>query len=99
MSQFDHQWQRLTALARQAPADRDSAIPAGFATRVAARASASGPTGGSWSMLERLAWRGFVAAAVCGVAAVAFNFSGLMPDDSDDVPVDTLTFNPAVDVS
>jgi hypothetical protein len=99
MSQFDQQWQRLITLARQAPSGHEPAIPAGFATRVAARASASGPTGTSWSMLERLAWRGFVAAAVCGVAAVAFNFSGLMPDDSDDVPVETLAFNPVVDVS
>ncbi len=98
MNQFDHQWQRLTALARQAPADRDTVIPAGFATRVTAVANAA-PLPNPWAVLERLAWRGFVAAAVCGVAAVAFSFSGLMSDGSDDVPADTLTFNPAVDVS
>jgi len=98
MSQFDHQWQKLTALARQAPMERDPAIPAGFATRVTALAGAV-PSSNPWSVLERLAWRGFVAAAACGVAAVAFSFSGLMPDGSEDVPVETLTFNPAVDVS
>lgn len=98
MNQFDQQWQRLTALARQAPAVGDPLVPAGFATRVTALANAA-PVSHPWSVLERLALRGFVAAAVCGVAAVAFSFSGLMPDGSDDVPADTLTFNPAVDVS
>lgn len=98
MSTFDHQWQRLTALARQAPADRDDAAPAGFATRVAALANAA-PLPNPWSVFERFALRGFVAAAVCGVAAVAFSFSGLMPDGSDDVPMETLAFNPVVDVS
>lgn len=97
MNQFEHQWQRLIALARQIPA-RETAVPAGFATRVTALASAA-PLPNPWAVLERLAWRGFVAAAVCGVAAVAYSFSGLMPDGSDDVPVETLTFNPAVDVS
>ena len=97
MSQFEHQWQRLTSLARQAPADHDIALPPGFATRVAALAGTA--PSNPWSVLERFALRGFVAAAVCGVAAVAFSFSGLMPDGSDDVPVETLTFNPVVDVS
>lgn len=98
MSKFDQQWKRLVGLARQAPADRDAAIPVGFATRVTALASAA-PLPNPWAVLERLAWRGFMAAAVCGVAAVVFSFSGLMPDGSDDVPVETLTFNPAIDVS
>lgn len=98
MSQFEHQWQRLTALARQAPADRDVTVPAGFATRVISLANAA-PLPNPWSVFERFALRGFLAATVCGVAAVAFSFSGLMPDGSDDVPVETLTFNPAVDVS
>jgi hypothetical protein len=98
MSQFEHQWQRLTALARQAPADHDAAAPSGFATRVAAHANAL-PVPNSWSVFERFAWRGLVAAAVCGIVAVAFSFSGLMPDGSEDVPVETLAFNPAVDVS
>ena len=84
MSQFDHQWQRLTALARQAPADLDSAIPAGFATRVAARAAADGSVAGPWAMLERLALRGLVAAAACCVAAVAFNYFSSTPE----LPVD-----------
>ena len=73
MSQFDHQWQKLAALARQAPDDRDLAVPFGFAGRVAAQAAgSSGST--PWAALERFAQRGFVAAAACCVAAVAFNF-------------------------
>ncbi len=85
MNQFEHQWQRLTALARQAPDDRDIAVPAGFATRMAALAAAA-PAAGPWFTLERLALRGLVAATACCVAAVTFNYFGAsadMPDDSD----------------
>lgn len=83
MSSFDHQWRRLTALARQAPADRDTAVPPGFATRVAARAAAL-PAGTPWLSLERFALRGLVVAVVFGVAAVAFNFSSLLSDQGED---------------
>jgi hypothetical protein len=82
MSQFDQQWQKLTALARQAPAENDCAIPLGFATRAAARAvavSAAGP----WLYLERLALRGLLAAGACCAAAVAYNFSELTSDQTD----------------
>ena len=82
MNSFDRQWQRLTALARQAPAHGDVAIPTGFATRVAARASAL-PAGTPWQFLERFAVRGLVAAAVCSVAAVVYNFSILSSDQAD----------------
>ncbi|MEN9404985.1 MAG: hypothetical protein RL091_3688 [Verrucomicrobiota bacterium] len=73
MNSFDHHWQKLTALARQAPADRDILMPPGFATRVAARALAA-PAAGPWFMLERFALRGFVAAAACCAAAVVFSY-------------------------
>ncbi|HWA24576.1 MAG TPA: hypothetical protein VG734_02800 [Lacunisphaera sp.] len=82
MSQFDHQWQRLTALARQAPANRDDATPAGFATRVAARAGAL-PAGTPWLSFERYALRGLLAAAICCIAAVAFNLSILSSEQAD----------------
>lgn len=87
MSQFDQQWQRLTALARQAPADQDTAMPAGFATRVAAQAAAT-PVAGPWSTLERFALRGFLAAAACSMAAVAFNYLGSTPDLPEDAGLD-----------
>jgi hypothetical protein len=82
MSQFDQQWQKLTALARQAPVDRDGEIPFGFAARVTARASSASPDA-PWFILERLALRGFVAAAVCGVAAIAYSFPSLTSDQTD----------------
>jgi len=82
MSQFDQQWQKLTALARQAPMDRDSMVPPGFATRVSARA-VSAPPAGPWFIIERFALRGFVAAAVCGVAAIAYSFPSLISDQTD----------------
>ena len=82
MNQFDQQWQKLTALARQAPSDRDFMLPPGFATRAAARAAAV-PAGGSWFTLERLAIRGFIAAAVCGVAAMAYGLPSLTSDQLD----------------
>ena len=98
MSQSDHQWQRLIALARRSPADPAPEAPFGFATRVVGLAHAA-PLSNPWSVLERFALRGFVAAAVCGSAAVAFSFSELMPDGAEDVPLETMAFNPVVDVS
>jgi len=87
MSQFDQQWQRLTALARQAPADQDTTVPTGFATRVVAQA-ASTPVDGPWPTLERLALRGFLAAAACSLAAVAFNYLGSTPELPEDAGLD-----------
>lgn len=82
MNQFDHQWQKLTVLARQAPVDRDYALPPGFATRMAAR-SAAAPAVGPWFTLERFALRGFLAAAVCSVGAIAYSFPSLTSDQTD----------------
>jgi hypothetical protein len=89
MSSFDHQWQRLTALARQARTEGDVTIPAGFATRVAARAG-SLPAPTPWLFLERFALRGLVVAAVCSVAAVAFHFSSPSSDQSETYATDTV---------
>ncbi len=82
MNRFDHQWQRLTALARQAPADPDAAIPYGFALRVAARAATS-PAGSPWAGFERLAVRGLMVAAACSAAAIALNYSIFSSDQAD----------------
>jgi hypothetical protein len=82
MNPFDQQWQKLTALARQAPVDRDGAIPTGFATRVAALA-ASAPVSGPWFTLERLALRGLIAASMCCAAAIAYNFASASSDQID----------------
>ena len=83
MNQFDHQWQKLTALARQAGDPRDAAAPYGFATRVAAQAVAL-PPAGPWAGLERFALRGLMVAAACGVAAVAINYVVFSAEPSDD---------------
>jgi hypothetical protein len=80
MNRHDQQWQKLVALARQAPVD-PGATPYGFATRVAAQAAMSpGIPGVS---LERFALRGLLVAAVCSVAAVAFNYSVFSTDQAD----------------
>lgn len=82
MNLFDHQWRKLTALARQAPAEAGAAAPYGFATRVAARAAAL--PAAPWLALERLALRGFLAAAACSVAAVVFNYATLPSEPAAD---------------
>jgi hypothetical protein len=82
MKRFDHQWQKLTALARQAGESRDTAAPYGFATRVATRAAAM-PASAPWAAFERFALRGLVLAAVFGVAAVAFNYSTVTSEQTD----------------
>jgi len=83
MNRFDHHWQKLTALARQAPDERTAAAPPGFATRVAARAALA-PADSPWAVFERFALRGLVAAAACGVAAIALNYSSLTAEPTDD---------------
>ncbi len=87
MSDFDRQWQKLTALARQAPDDRDAQVPLGFATRVAAQAAAA-PVAGPMALFERFALRGLLAAAACCGAAMAFHYLGNGTEQSEDVAVD-----------
>ena len=82
MNRFDHQWQKLTALARQAPAEPGAAAPYGFAPRIAARAAAL-PAGTPWLSLERFALRGLVAAAACSLAAVAINYTEPSSDQQE----------------
>ncbi|MBI2496958.1 MAG: hypothetical protein HYV75_03190 [Opitutae bacterium] len=81
MNSFDHQWQKLTALARSAPAD-PAAAPYGFATRVAARAAVA-PADSAWAAFEQFALRGLVIAAVFGVASVALNYPFFSSDQAD----------------
>jgi hypothetical protein len=76
MNHSDPHWQRLAALARQAPDGRDTAAPYGFATRVAAVAGAM-PAVTARAVFERLALRGLLVAAGFGLAAGAFSFSTL----------------------
>ncbi len=80
MNRYDQHWQQLVALARQAPVD-PGAAPYGFATRIAA-AQAAQPVA-PWLPLERFALRGLFLAAVCSVAAVAFNFAELSGEQTD----------------
>ena len=81
MNRFDHQWQKLTALARSAPVAPGTA-PYGFATRVVAQAAA--PATGLTAVFERFALRGLMVAAALGVAAIAFNYTSLLSDQSED---------------
>ncbi len=81
MNPIDHQWQKLTALARSAPVE-PVGVPFGFATRVAATA-ATAPAAGPWAAFERLGLRGLMVAAAFGVASVALNYSALVTEQTD----------------
>ena len=83
MNRFEQQWQKLTAAARSARDERAAAAPYGFATRVAALAAAL-PARAPWAPFERFALRGLMVAAAFGVAAIAFDYSSLLSDPSDD---------------
>ena len=74
MNQFDQQWRKLTALARQAHDPREGAVPYGFASRMAAHAGAM-PRGFSSLAFGYFALRGLFVAAAFGVAAIAFNYA------------------------
>jgi hypothetical protein len=86
MNQFDQQWRKLTALARQANDPRDTAMPYGFATRVAAQAGAM-PFGPSSVRFENFALRGLLVAAAFGVAAIAFNYATFVSSTQTDALV------------
>ncbi len=75
MNQLDpkHPWNRLVAAARQAPDDRDTAAPYGFATRVSALAFAA--ERGTVSLFERLSLRALGIACLLTVGTVAANYS------------------------
>jgi len=98
MSSFDHQWQKLTALARQAGESRDPAAPFGFATRVAALAGAQ-PSASPRAVFERLALRGLIVAAGLGVVAVAFNLSGVTTSAQTDAYAAADTVGDLLDIS
>ena len=83
MNRFDHQWQKLTALARQTGDVREGAAPYGFATRVAALAPA--PLAGL--MFERFALRALAVAAACGLGAIAFSFTTTPAETADETVV------------
>jgi hypothetical protein len=98
MNRFDQNWQKLVALARQAP-PMDSEplmLPPGFATRVAALAATT--PAAPWGGLERLALRGFVAATACCAAVVAYSYFGQAPDPIEDPALDE-TLHAMLDLS
>ena len=75
MKDFEAKWQRLVAVARQAPAADDVEAPFGFATRVAARALAA-PRAGLLAVLGRLSVRALWLACLLTLASVAVNYLG-----------------------
>lgn len=86
MNKFDQQWRKLTALARQAHDPRDTAMPYGFATRVAAR-TATPPFSLSSMAFTYFALRGLLVAAAFGLAAIAIDYSTYVTSTQTDAVV------------
>jgi hypothetical protein len=89
MNRHDQAWQRLSAAARRAP-EGDVTAPFGFATRVVAHGFAGTTLPTTVALLEKFAWRGFVAAMACSLAAAAFGYSTITADPEIEVG-DTVT--------
>lgn len=89
-------WSRLTAAARTAPDDRDTAAPYGFATRVAALAFAQERRGGL--LFERFAFRALGASALLALASVALNYQALAPVVAATPPAATVALADDFDV-
>ena len=98
MNQFDQQWRKLTALARQANDPRDVTAPYGFATRLASRAGTV--TGGpAWAPFELFALRGLLVAAAFGVAAIALNYTAMNTSTQTDAYAAADTVGELLDLS
>lgn len=97
MNKFDQKWQKLIALARQAPANADMSAPYGFATRTVSLAMAA-PLPSISAVFGRFALRGLLAAATLSVAAVAFNFTAVAGGQDDETVVDD-TISQELDLS
>jgi hypothetical protein len=76
MNPPDPRWQRLAAAARQVRDERDTAAPAGFATRVAAHAFARVEQPFS-ALFARFSWRALGFAALLALVSVAANYSAI----------------------
>ena len=85
MNPPDPRWQRLAAAARQVRDGRDTAAPAGFATRVAAHAFATEEQPFS-ALFARFSWRALGFAALLALVSVAANYSAVSAyfSNSDD---------------
>jgi len=81
-----HPWQRLTAAARRAPAERESAAPYGFSTRVAALALGTEQV----SLFARFAPRALGLSCLLALASVAVNYSALTSTHAEE---DTALFS------
>lgn len=83
MNRFDHQWQKLTTLARQADCNVDCSAPYGFATRVTTQAARL-PAVSPWVLMERFALRGLFAAAAFSLVAVALTYTSRATESVED---------------
>ena len=82
MNRHHQAWHRLAVAAR--PADvQTEAAPYGFATRVASLGLAA-PAANPWAQFEKLALRGLLAAGAFSLAALAFSYSTMASDHSED---------------
>ena len=68
-------WSKLVAAARNAPDDRDTSAPYGFATRVTAHAWAQRPR--RVSLFEHFALRAVGVACLLAVGSVALNYNAI----------------------
>jgi hypothetical protein len=85
MNPPDSRWQRLVAAARHVRDERDTAAPAGLATRVVAHACAAAEPPFA-ALLARFSWRALGCAALLALASLAANYtvifgSSSSPDD------------------
>lgn len=84
-----HPWTRLTAAARNAPDERESSAPYGFATRVAALALAQEAR--VVSLIDRFAYRALGVASLLAICSVALNYEVLAPATAVAVPAQVVT--------
>jgi hypothetical protein len=100
MNTPDNRWSRLAAAARQIRAERDTAAPSGFATRVAAHAFAQVEQSFS-ALFVRFSWRALGFAALLALGSVAANYSAIsaLISSSDDDSASNEIVNEIVNLS
>ena len=97
MNENHNSWEKLTRLARLAPAPRPAEMPYGFATRVAANLLTAAPGAELSAAWESLSVRSLVLAALVMAFTLGLNYDLMNHDWTQEVALVDTAFEPLLE--